>query len=103
MLGRSRQSFLVEQRALLAETPQLERPLEEIEVPTAVVTGASDHSCPSPPPVPSPGGSPERSSSSWPAGTCLPFEKPQQIAAPGAALRGARLAGQGRTAAARNA
>ena len=46
MVGRSRKSFLVEQRALLAETPQLERSLCRIAVPTAVVTGASDHVVP---------------------------------------------------------
>ena len=46
MVGRSRRSFLVEQRALLAETPQLERSLCRIAVPTAVVTGASDHVVP---------------------------------------------------------
>ena len=46
MVGRSRRSFLVEQRALLAEAPQLERSLCRIAVPTAVVTGASDHVVP---------------------------------------------------------
>ncbi len=45
-VGRSRESFLVEQRALLAETPQLEADLGRIEVPTAVVTGASDRIVP---------------------------------------------------------
>jgi pimeloyl-ACP methyl ester carboxylesterase len=45
-VGRSRQSFLVEQRALLAETPQLEADLGRIAVPTAVVNGASDRLVP---------------------------------------------------------
>ncbi len=46
IVGRSRQSFLVEQRALLAETPELERSLCRVAVPTAVVNGASDHIVP---------------------------------------------------------
>ena len=46
IIGRSRESFLVEQRALLVETPQLERSLGRIAVPTAVVTGASDRVVP---------------------------------------------------------
>ena len=46
MVGRSRQSFLVEQRALLAETPEIERSLCRIAVPTAVLTGASDRVVP---------------------------------------------------------
>ncbi len=46
IVGRSRRSFLVEQRALLAETPQLESSLCCIAVPTAVVTGASDRVVP---------------------------------------------------------
>jgi pimeloyl-ACP methyl ester carboxylesterase len=46
MVGRSRRSFLVEQRALLAETPGLERSLCRLAVPTAVVTGASDRVVP---------------------------------------------------------
>jgi pimeloyl-ACP methyl ester carboxylesterase len=46
IVGRGRQSFLVEQRALLAETPELERALCRIAVPTAVVTGSSDHVVP---------------------------------------------------------
>lgn len=45
-VGRSRQSFLVEQRALLAETPGLEAELGRIAVPTAVVAGASDRIVP---------------------------------------------------------
>jgi len=46
IVGRGRQSFLVEQRALLAETPELERALCRIAVPTAVVTGSSDRVVP---------------------------------------------------------
>ena len=47
LVGRGRQSFLVEQRALVAETPGLERALCRIAVPTAVVNGASDRIVPS--------------------------------------------------------
>jgi len=46
IVGRARQSFLVEQRALVAETPELERSLSRLSVPTAVVTGASDRIVP---------------------------------------------------------
>jgi pimeloyl-ACP methyl ester carboxylesterase len=46
MVARSRRSFLVEQRALLAESPGLEERLGQIAVPTAVVTGASDRVVP---------------------------------------------------------
>jgi pimeloyl-ACP methyl ester carboxylesterase len=46
MVGRSRQSFLVEQRALVAETPKLERALGRVAAPTVVVSGASDHIVP---------------------------------------------------------
>jgi pimeloyl-ACP methyl ester carboxylesterase len=45
-VGRSRRSFLVEQRALLAETPGLEGALGRIRVPTVVVTGTSDRIVP---------------------------------------------------------
>jgi pimeloyl-ACP methyl ester carboxylesterase len=47
IIGRGRQSFLVEQRALVAETPGLERALCRIAVPTAVISGASDRIVPS--------------------------------------------------------
>lgn len=47
IVGRGRRSFLVEQRALVAETAGLERSLCRIGVPTAVVTGASDRVVPS--------------------------------------------------------
>ena len=46
LVGRARQSFLIEQRALVAETPALERALCRIAVPTVVVTGASDRIVP---------------------------------------------------------
>jgi pimeloyl-ACP methyl ester carboxylesterase len=42
MVGRARESFLVEQRALVSETASLERLLGRVGVPTAVVHGASD-------------------------------------------------------------
>jgi pimeloyl-ACP methyl ester carboxylesterase len=46
-IGRKeRTSFLVEQRALLDETPEIERGLPRLEVPTAVVHGTSDHIVP---------------------------------------------------------
>jgi len=46
MVGRARQSFLVEQRALVAETAGLELALCRVSVPTVVVTGASDRIVP---------------------------------------------------------
>ena len=46
VVGRGRQSFLVEQRALVGETPGIERALCRLAVPTAVVTGASDRIVP---------------------------------------------------------
>lgn len=80
IVGRSRQSFLVEQRSLLAETPALERSLWRIEVPTAVVTGASDRIVPA---------SASRALAGRIAGSelivmagghLLPFERPERIA-----------------------
>ncbi len=44
--GRRRTSFVVEQRALLRETPSLESRLCELHVPVAVVSGESDHVVP---------------------------------------------------------
>lgn len=41
--GRDRRSFLVEQRALIAETPSLERRLPSLHLPVAVVHGTADH------------------------------------------------------------
>jgi pimeloyl-ACP methyl ester carboxylesterase len=43
---KERKSFLGEQRALLDETPLLERRLSRLEVPTAVVHGTADHVVP---------------------------------------------------------
>jgi len=42
-VGRYRRSFVVEEAALVAETPLLEAQLERVAVPVAVVSGASDH------------------------------------------------------------
>jgi pimeloyl-ACP methyl ester carboxylesterase len=78
-VGRGRQSFLVEQRALLAETPAIERDLCRIGVPTLVVTGASDRVVP---------GSAARSLAARvpgaelvvvPGGHLLPFGRPDLI------------------------
>jgi pimeloyl-ACP methyl ester carboxylesterase len=46
MSEKVRKSFLAEQRALLDETPLLERRLSRLEVPTAVVHGTADHVVP---------------------------------------------------------
>lgn len=46
LTGRARRSFVFEQRALLAETPGLERRLGRVAVPTAVVSGTSDRIVP---------------------------------------------------------
>lgn len=40
--GRARRSFVIEQRALLAETPSIERRLGRVRAPTVVVNGAAD-------------------------------------------------------------
>jgi len=46
-IGRKeRESFLVEQRALLDETPAIERALSRLELPVAVVHGTADHIVP---------------------------------------------------------
>jgi pimeloyl-ACP methyl ester carboxylesterase len=45
---RARASFLVEQRALLDETPTLQRGVSRLGVPTAVVHGTADHIVPLP-------------------------------------------------------
>jgi len=80
IVGRARQSFLVEQRALVAETPALEGVLCRIAVPTAVVTGASDRIVP---------GSAARLLSErvpgaelvvLPGGHLLPFDSPGAVA-----------------------
>jgi pimeloyl-ACP methyl ester carboxylesterase len=44
--GRARKSFLVEQKALVAQTPSLERRLSRLAVPVAVVHGAADRVVP---------------------------------------------------------
>ena len=80
MLGRSRRSFIVEQRALLDETPQLERSLAQIEVPTAVVTGASDHLVPIAAARALAARLPGAELVVLAGGHLLPFEKPHQIA-----------------------
>ena len=46
LVGRSRRSFIAEQRALVAETPGLERRLARISVPVAVVAGTFDRVIP---------------------------------------------------------
>lgn len=46
MSDKARKSFLAEQRALLDETPLLERRLSRLEVPTAVVHGTADRVVP---------------------------------------------------------
>ncbi len=43
MDGRDRRSFLVEQRALIEETPGIERRLPTLRLPVAVLQGAADH------------------------------------------------------------
>ena len=79
-VGRARQSFLVEQRALLAETPALERALARISVPTGVVTGASDRIVP----VSAARSLAERVPGAelvvLPGGHLLPFDRPEAIA-----------------------
>lgn len=80
IVGRSRRSFLIEQRAMLVETPGLERSLCRISVPTAVVSGVSDHIVPV---------SAARALSSrvpgaelivMAGGHFLPFDHPEQVA-----------------------
>jgi len=46
MSAKLRKSFLAEQRALLDETPLLERRLSRLEIPTVVVHGTADHVVP---------------------------------------------------------
>jgi pimeloyl-ACP methyl ester carboxylesterase len=80
IIGRSRRSFLVEQRALLAETPGLERSLDAISVPTAVVTGASDHIVPAAAARALAGRIPGAELIVMAGGHLLPFEQPRKIA-----------------------
>ena len=44
--GRPRASFLVEQRALIDDTPAIQRGLSHLDVPAAVVHGTADHIVP---------------------------------------------------------
>lgn len=44
--GRARASFLVEQRALIDDTPAIQRGLSHLDLPTAVVHGTADHVVP---------------------------------------------------------
>ncbi|MGD0943507.1 MAG: alpha/beta hydrolase [Acidimicrobiales bacterium] len=80
MVGRSRQSFLVEQRALLAETPELERALGRIAVPTAVVTGASDRIVPVSAARSLAGRVPGAELVVMAGGHLLPFDQPEKVA-----------------------
>jgi pimeloyl-ACP methyl ester carboxylesterase len=80
MIGRSRRSFLVEQRALLAETPELERLLGRISVPTAVVTGASDRIVPPSAARSLAGLVPDAELIVVPGGHLIPFEQPEKLA-----------------------
>jgi len=80
IVGRSRQSFLVEQRALLAETPELERSLCRIAVPTAVITGASDHVVPVSAARSLAGRVPGAELVVIAGGHLLPFDQPEKIA-----------------------
>lgn len=48
LLGRARASFIIEQRALLRETPSLQRRLALLHLPVAVVHGSSDRIVPLP-------------------------------------------------------
>ena len=80
IVGRSRQSFLVEQRALLAETPGLEAELGRIAVPTAVVTGASDRIVPVSAARTLAGRIPGAELLVVIGGHLLPFERPDKLA-----------------------
>jgi pimeloyl-ACP methyl ester carboxylesterase len=80
IMGRSRRSFLVEQRALLAETPGLERSLGRISVPTAVVTGASDRVVPASAARALAARVPGAELIVMAGGHLLPFEQPGQLA-----------------------
>lgn len=82
MGGRDRRSFLVEQRALIEETPSIERRISSLRVPCAVIQGTADH-------IVSPqaardlaGAIPGAELLSYKAaGHRLPFEQPEVIAA----------------------
>jgi pimeloyl-ACP methyl ester carboxylesterase len=80
IVGRSRQSFLIEQRALLAETPEIERSLCRIAAPTAVVAGASDHVVPVSAARLLAGCLPGAELVVLAGGHLLPFDRPERIA-----------------------
>jgi len=80
IIGRSRRSFLVEQRALLAETPALERALGRIAVPAAVVTGSSDRIVPVSAARALAVRLPEAELIVMAGGHLLPFEQPERVA-----------------------
>jgi pimeloyl-ACP methyl ester carboxylesterase len=80
MVGRSRRSFLVEQRALISESPELERSLGGIAVPTAVVTGASDRIVPPAAARALAKAIPGAELVIVPGGHLVAFEQPQRIA-----------------------
>jgi pimeloyl-ACP methyl ester carboxylesterase len=80
MVGRSRRSFLVEQRALISESPELERSLGRIAVPTAVVTGASDRIVPPAAARALAKAIPGAELVIVPGGHLVAFEQPQRIA-----------------------
>lgn len=89
-VGRSRRSFVIEQRALLQETAWIEAHLGEIQVPTAVMAGAADRFIPQ-------GAARELASKIpgaqllvVPGGHLLPFDDPELIA--GVVRRYTRLA-----------
>ncbi|MHB8244890.1 MAG: alpha/beta fold hydrolase [Acidimicrobiales bacterium] len=81
MDGRERRSFLIEQRALIDETPRIEARLASLRVPCIVIHGASDH-------VVAPEAAVELAAAIPGAellllektGHRLPFEKPQVVA-----------------------
>jgi pimeloyl-ACP methyl ester carboxylesterase len=80
IVGRSRQSFLVEQRAMFAETPELERSLLRIGVPTAVVSGEADHVVPVTAARSLVARVPGAELVIMPGGHFLPFDHPEQVA-----------------------
>ena len=80
LVGRARQSFLIEQRALVAETPSLERALCRVAVPTVVVTGASDRIVPPAAARSLAARLPGAELVVVPGGHLLPFDHPEEIA-----------------------
>jgi len=80
IVGRARHSFLVEQRALIAETPGLERALSRISVPTAVVSGTSDRIVPNSAARSLAARVPGAEFVAVSGGHLLPFDRPETIA-----------------------